>query len=218
MARECLVDGDVKASSPEELFEKRARFLNSIAPEVNPENYLKDTAGDFRKMQNLEEDSEVNLWFEDDLFCQVNFWFVCHLIHRSQINSKLFLVRPGAQSPYSFANYSTEGLKNLYANKVAITHLDKLSALWIAYQDGDSIRLERTAAELESTYPFIRPAVVAHLMRPAKPENSIREIITQLDTKDFGKVFQEFCKKESIYGFGDLQVKRIFDKVIQDLD
>jgi hypothetical protein len=34
----------------------------------------------------------------------------------------------------------------------------------------------------------------------------------------FGTVFQEFCKRESIYGFGDLQVKRIFDEVVHEVD
>jgi hypothetical protein len=34
-----------------------------------------------------------------------------------------------------------------------------------------------------------------------------------LETDEFGPVFKEFNKRESIYGFGDLQVKRIFDEI-----
>ena len=35
-------------------------------------------------------------------------------------------------------------------------------------------------------------------------------------TEEFAVVFQEFCRRESRYGYGDLQVKRIFDQVLTD--
>ena len=30
---------------------------------------------------------------------------------------------------------------------------------------------------------------------------------------DFGIIFKEFCKREPIYGFGDLQVKRLLSEL-----
>ena len=41
---------------------------------------------EFEKIQNIEEGVDINLWFEDDLFCQVNFWFVISLL--SSLNHK----------------------------------------------------------------------------------------------------------------------------------
>jgi hypothetical protein len=35
----------------------------------------------------------------------------------------------------------------------------------------------------------------------------------ELETEDFGIVFKEFSQRENIYGFSDLQVKRLFDKI-----
>ena len=32
---------------------------------------------------------------------------------------------------------------------------------------------------------------------------------------DFGKVFREFWNRESIYGFGDTQLRLLYDKVMQ---
>ncbi|MGA1465893.1 MAG: hypothetical protein ACO363_09195, partial [Balneolaceae bacterium] len=32
---------------------------------------------------------------------------------------------------------------------------------------------------------------------------------------NFGAVFREFQRREAIYGFGDLQVKRLFDAVME---
>ena len=35
----------------------------------------------------------------------------------------------------------------------------------------------------------------------------------ELDTKDFGTIFKEFNRRESIYGFGDVQVRRLFNSI-----
>ena len=40
------------------------------------------------------------------------------------------------------------------------------------------------------------------------------KIIELLKTTNFDIVLKEFWKKESIYGFGDTQVKYLYDKVI----
>jgi hypothetical protein len=36
----------------------------------------------------------------------------------------------------------------------------------------------------------------------------------ELGTTDFGLIFKEFNKREAIYGFGDLQVKRLLDGLL----
>ena len=42
---------------------------------------MKKTVPEFLKMQNIPENSEINLWFEDDLFCQVTFWFYSFIVY-----------------------------------------------------------------------------------------------------------------------------------------
>jgi len=59
-------------------------------------------------------------------------------------------------------------------------------------------------------YPFILPATKAHVERKPTNENAgrpIQSLITimkELETEEFGPIFREFNKRESIYGFGDL--------------
>ena len=66
----------------------------------------------------------------------------------------------------------------------------------------------------------IYQAVKAHIDRIPKngdlgrPTNTLLTIMNELNTKDFRKIFSEFNKKERIYGFGDSQVKRLYDKII----
>jgi len=46
-----------------------------------------------------------------------------------------------------------------------------------------------------------------------RPVQSLKEIKEELKTDDFGIIFREFSKREAIYGFGDLQVKRLLDEL-----
>ena len=49
---------------------------------------------------------------------------------------------------------------------------------------------------------------------PRKPTQVILEIINDLGTQEFSPIFKEFCKRAPVYGYGDLQVKRLLDKII----
>ena len=113
-------------------------------------------------------------------------------------------------------------LQAIYKEKTLLTSLDKLSCLWGYYQNEDFDNLWKTASELENEYPFILTAIKAHLDQiPSKenlgrPSESLIQIMKDLNTDQFNLVFREFCKRESIYGFGDLQVKRLFDNIIKN--
>ncbi|MEM9337797.1 MAG: hypothetical protein AAGA66_03660 [Bacteroidota bacterium] len=168
--------------------------------------------------------SEINLWFEDDLFCQVNFWFVAHLLDKGNKNNQVYLVRPQPHTPYSFGGLKESELMTTYHEKTAITELHELSDLWGAYQNGDTQKMHQIATKLADTYPFILQAVEAHIQRIPKdgalgrPMDSLRAIINELKTEEFGPVFKAFSEKESIYGFGDLQVKRLYDQLKNSLN
>jgi len=46
-----------------------------------------------------------------------------------------------------------------------------------------------------------------------RPEKVIEDITKNIST-DFHKVFEEFWNRESVYGFGDVQLKSLYDKVM----
>ena len=91
VARECLVDGDVHGGSLEELFATRARYLSKHYKEVSEAYYYEHTVPEIKKITEIPAGSEVNLWFEDDLFCQVNFWFVLHTLMSHANNLTIYL-------------------------------------------------------------------------------------------------------------------------------
>lgn len=219
VARECFVDGDVSSSTLDDLFITRAKFISEVYGVSKIKKYYEDSVSEFKKIQNIPDKSEINLWFEDDLFCQVNFWFVVYLISSYLKNCKVFLVRPMKHTQYGFGGLNNKELVSLYVQKSPIYELDSIASLWKSYQIDGIKELKNTANELEQKYPFILKAVEAHIERIpngsslGRPTQTLLDIMNELKTDSFPIVFREFNKRESIYGFGDLQVKRLFDQI-----
>lgn len=219
VARECLVDGPVEEKEPGTFFKNRAKFIAGLTPEITTEDYLNSTVSEFDKIRAIPENSLVNLWFEDDLFCQVNFWFVAHLLQQSTANCKVFLVRPKVHTPFGFGGLNKMELQQVYEEKTEINKLHEIAALWEFYRNNDTIGLTSVAKKLSSSYPFIFEAAKAHVDRiptknnPGRPVQSLIEIMEELQTEEFIPVFREFSKREAIYGFGDLQVKRLLEEI-----
>jgi len=284
VARECLVDGVVSGAPQgsslddgldatlddtlDAFFHIRASFLQKHYG-ISPDEYATGTMAEFRKIREIPLSSDINLWFEEDLFCQVNFWFCCYLIHESFSNlassanpsnpsnptnssnptntgarPHVFLIKPKPNTPYSFAGHSDEELTDQFRERVPIGDCESFACLWREYQRGDVEALRDMAARLEGEFPFVLKAVEAHIDRipqegdPGRPVRTLLEIVremrevlemremqevqemraaqkSQTRQVNFGAVFREFQRREAIYGFGDLQVKRLFDAVME---
>lgn len=220
VARECLVDGPVDADDLEELFAQRAKFMASDYRACSEAEYYSGAVVEFAKVKNIPPGSTVHLWFEDDLFCQVNFWFVAYLLFHFTERIELYLVRPEVHTPYGFGGLSTLELEAAFDTRISIADLEQLAQLWRLYSSGDLDTLLVVAKQMQSSHPFILRAVEAHVARmPAgnhkgRPAESLMAIMEDLQTRDFASVFREFNQREPIYGFGDLQVKRIYDQLV----
>ncbi len=220
VVRECLMDGSLEGNSLAEFFESRANYICEIYPNTDKMDYFQITVSELVKLQNIPPHSEINFWFEDDLFCQVNFWFVLNLIKLSNENARLFLVRPPCSSPYSFGVLNDIQLISAYDKRVELSELDKWSNLWRFYKSGDTEMLLKSAEDIEDKYPFVIAAVRAHIDRfpteesLGKPSDTLVAIMKDLDTNDFKKVLHEFRERVGIYGFSNLQIKKLYDGII----
>lgn len=217
--RECLVDGDVSGDTMESFFANRAAYLNQTYGEVEDGYYERESIPELTKIIDLPDGSEINLWFEDDLFCQVNFWFVCWLL-KEKNDTSVYLIRPEKHTMYGFGGLNQDQLIGALGRKVKLMEVGLLAELWVNYKSNDRDQLLENSTKLQEL-PFVRNAVDAHLERFPKeglgrPKNTLNTIMDELGTDKFGPVFQEFCKRESVYGFGDLQVKKLFDELMQN--
>jgi predicted DNA-binding protein YlxM (UPF0122 family) len=220
VARECLVDGDVVGESLQDLFNTRAKFLSS-AYGGTEKGYFDKTVPEFLKIEKIPNDTEINLWFEDDLFCQVNFWFVIFMLAESGSTDNVNLVRPSIDNQYAFSGMSSAALIQVYHDKKRIDQpiIQILSKFWRLYQSGDKIGMRELADQLPDDYGFVKVAIEADIDRQSinasigRPKQTLLDIMQDLGTDDFGTIFREFNLREAIYGFGDLQVKRLLDEI-----
>lgn len=220
VCRECLVEGSIHGDSLEEFFGNRAKYLFNTYQSPIP-SYEKRSKREFEKLRMIGSGAELNLWFEDDLFCQCNFWFSCHLLATWKISNPVYLFRPAKHHEYSFGSMPQAELKACLQNRIKIEpdHLHLLQKLWLAYRDNNTTEMIALAQKLHSNMPFIGPAVYANISnRLGIPEKSLKQIMDELQTREFAPVFNAFCKQEPIYGFGDSQVKRMFHKIIAQID
>ena len=222
ICRECLVQGSVAGDLLTDLYKNRSKFLDEAYGDCSLQEYQDKVASEFQKVIDLSQETVVNLWFEDDLFCQVNLWFISYLLDNHTSVQKIFLVRPTAGLQFGFGGMNSEELEKAYRSRILLTsdHIKSLSLLWKYYQTGQYQSILELSSSLNNILPLIQEAAQANLERfptgdsLGRPEKAIIAIMDRLSTKEFVPIFREFNKQESIYGFGDLQVKTIYDEVI----
>ena len=220
ICRECLIEGPLNSTSEEEFYTLRAQYLKNSYPEVTQEDYQQKTVAEFEKIKELTANSEIYLWFEHDLFCQSNLWFILDMINQLDVKQSIFLVEPSAPHVYSFGHLSDQELISCYENKRKLDLTSGWFSLWKYYQTNDLDALKKTAEQL-TEYPFVLAAVQAHIDRYPKngtlgrPKESLLKIMQEIGTNEFSKVFPIFWEREAIYGFGDLQVARMLNELDQ---
>lgn len=214
VCRECLIDGEIKAANLEDFWKMRAAFIgeNYGAEETD---YLNNVAAEFQKLRNLPEDSEVNLWFEYELFCQVNMWFCLSLLQDK--NVKIFRVAPIVKDEKDvwkgFGKLETEDLEKCFADRIEFSETDVQIGvkLWKAFQDKNWDELKTLGAEKSDSFPKLAEVCAAAIEIENRPAETLRKIIS--DETTFENIFAQFSASEGVYGFGDAQVKRILQKI-----
>jgi len=222
VVREALIDGSLSGDNLHEFWQLRANYMGLTEAE-----YQNNVVKEFEKILNASDNSEFNLWFEYDLFCQVNLWFVISIINSLPIKKKVYAVytsyldKTSKQFWNGFGKANSSDLRICFADRTLLNDADLQLGqdLWVAYKTGNLEELTRLARNQSSAFPYLQEVIKAHVDRfpgdgtMGRPEKVIEEIIKNVST-DFHIVFKEFWNRESIYGFGDTQVKHLYDKIM----
>lgn len=216
ICREALVIGNLQADNLEDFWKIRA---NSISKDysVQKESYYKKVVSEFEKILQVPEKSEVNLWFEDDLFCQVNMWFCISLLSKNK-DLKIYRIFPKATKENNWKGFSVSDnfeLEEIAKSKVLINQKDiNLGInLWKAYQNDEKDSLQQLSENQSDCFHFLNEVMDSYLN--INPEVFIKNLIKN-GTDDFNLIFEKFQDELGIFGFGDLQVKSIYDKILKE--
>ena len=222
VVREGLIDGNLSGDNLQDFLDSRAKYMGLTETE-----YYNNVGKEFEKIMNAFDNSEFNLWFEYDLFCQVNMWFVISIINSLPIKKKVYAVytsyldKTNKKFWNGFGPANSSELIICFADRIRLNKADLQLGddLWTAYKSGNLEELISLAKNQSFIFPYLQEVVKAHVDRfpkdgtKGRPEKVIEDII-QNGSTDFHKVFIEFWNRERIYGFGDTQLKHLYDKVM----
>ena len=216
--RDVLHEGPVPAvATAEELREVRARFLaRSGWTEVR--TALEDlTARDRRLERALARGEELVLWFEPDLYDQLQLLQILDRVARASSRSRISGVFPGE----SIGPMTSSQLVACFARArdLGSSEVELGRRAWDAFRDPDPRKIERLLAEDLSELPDLADALLRHLEQfPSVAEGlsrSERQILGTLlsGPKEFGELFRESQAAEHHHFVGDAVFENYLDEL-----
>jgi hypothetical protein len=141
---------------------------------VTPEEYERGWRAGQAALARAADDDETILWFEQDLFCAVNLWFV--IAHLPQ-TTPVWLVFPPLTATFAgLGTLTAHELADLFERRRPLDRAARAEAasLWRAYAASNPTALSQTHAVLD----FAREAVRLHLGRFPSTARGLDEIET----------------------------------------
>jgi len=217
--RDALIAGPVLSGLDESEWRRlRAAHLSSSYG-VESDKCDKELSEQTQALQSFSQHEEVVMWFEHDLFCQLNLLYLLDwFAHVDLAQTKLSLVNigkfPGKPDFRGLGELSETELASLFPQRQAVSfaQLEIASDAWRAFASPDPTSLENILQADTSSFLFLREALEAHLRRFPNTKNGLGEIenksleLVENGREQFGDLFSEFVAAESIYGLGDTQV------------
>jgi len=207
--RDVLHEGPVDSSLPlEELSKQRARFIAG-----NNWAEFSHVSGDFverdRMIQHLDYFEEVVLWFEDDLYDQLQLIQLLDFLSNGTAQSKRLslIVVDGYIPPLT-----AEELRQLDEERPVVTpeQLALARRAWSDFGSNDPTRIERLLQESTSALPYLARALTRHLEEFPSTVNGLsrseREALTAIEEGHVTPVaaFMEVARKQESIFLGDL--------------
>jgi hypothetical protein len=207
--RDVLHEGPVDSSLPlEELSSQRARFI----AERQWDDFA-HVSGDFaerdRVLKHLDYFDEVVLWFEDDLYDQLQLIQLLDFFSRGPAKKKtLTLIQVDGYIP----PLSAPRLKQLDEKRSRVTpeQLDVARRAWKAFGSDDPSAISRLLDEKTSALPYLASALIRHLEEFPEVGSGLsrseREAMTVIEEGHNTPVgaFLEVARKQPSIFLGDI--------------
>ena len=216
--REMLMDGPLSDILDVAFYKLRAAYIDGLAGEDS--QYMEFVRPQIDQIKNLPDNSIAYLWFEQDLFCQVNFWSCVTWMSKYCEGLKMYLVEPPKADWKGFGGMAEADLCKAHEEARLLSDADihDYKAAFKHYVAKDAAALSAFVAQ-EGLNRTIKEALLAEINRLPNGDGdvSLHQVIMDLheaEGGDFGKIFQRFSKEYSVYGMGDFQFKLLFDKLL----
>ena len=224
--REMLCEGKTLSTVGSESFWKtRFEFLNKNY-KVSKSWFVEKTLKEYRSLCNHKQQDHIVLWFEYDLFCQVNMLAVISWLKTHRRHAQISLVCNGEQEGqdrlFALCELSEEQLRQLYDNRVELSQddIEYADYVWQLYCSDNPMRLENLGDFGNYQFDYLEDAVQAHLRRFPSLRNGLNsfenQVLSIAEEKELASK-REFVgavlREENPYGYGDTQISRMMGRL-----
>ena len=217
--RECLIEGPIRDRGLDAFWNVRAEYISHTYGGT-PQEYFEKVTDEVQQLTTIAEDAEVYLWFENDLFCQSNLWFVLYYLYQMERTHNIYRIFPLHEETWAgFGRHTPQDLVACFEQRVALTEDDVALgvALWKAYASRNFERLKALSKTPSPAFHRLEEVVEAHVQRyPPKGLGRPQRLLQELKERgvaDFTELFRQFFQREGIYGFGDEQIKHLLQEM-----
>jgi hypothetical protein len=217
--KEMLCEGPVIPKIDcDEFFSLRRDFLNHYY-NVDFKDY--NFQNDLKLLTASSNFTEINLWFDYDLFCHINLLGAINFIHQKQIDVPIYLISSGRikneTNLMNLTELSAKQIKKKYKKRVRLNteDLELAIALWRTYCGTDH-NIFKSYITKNSSFPYLTNCLKAHLKRfPNQKsgldsmEENILKLIKDSDIKSQHHLLGYALNYQGFYGYGDIQIKRM---------
>lgn len=225
--REMLCEGKTLTSVGSESFWKtRFEFLHKTY-KISKTRFIEQTLKEYRSLCNHKQQDQIVLWFDYDLFCQINMLAVISWLKAYRRHAEISLVSGGIhilgeETPKSFSEMDNKELMLLYGQRKTLTQddIEYADYIWQLYCSNNPIRLENVGDFNNYQFDNLSNAIAAHLRRFPSIRNGLNEVENHVlkvaleqhpDSKK--ELISFILKNQGIYGFADTQYDRVISKI-----
>ena len=224
--REMLCEGKTETNVGSESFWKtRFEFLNKNY-KISKSWFIDKTLKEYRTLCNHKQEDRIVLWFDFDLFDQINMLAVISWLKTHRPYAEISLVSSEGKEDsldiLGLGELSGEQIRKLYTNRTLLTQddIEYADYVWQLYCSDNPIRLENLKDFDSFQFSHLSGAIEAHLMRfPTirnglnEVENNILRLARSAKPKTKLELLNTVLRNQGRYGFGDTQYERVITKL-----
>ncbi|MFD2567901.1 DUF1835 domain-containing protein [Pseudotenacibaculum haliotis] len=225
--REMLCEGKTSIDVGSESFWKTRFDFFKSSYKVTKKTFIDLTLKEYRTLCQKKGQQEIVLWFEYDLFCQVNMIAIISWIKRYRKNEKVSLVCSGdvegSKKRLGLSELNEEQIRNHFENRIELSQddIEYADYIWQLYCSDSPLRLE-TVYKFNPMSPFsyLGDAIDVHLKRFPSIENGLNVVENYIvDIADTTKPTSKnefvgnLLRNQETLGFGDTQYFQKLDKL-----
>lgn len=218
--REMLCEGKTTIDVGSESFWKSRFDYLANTYKVTKKHFIDFTVKEFRNLCHYKTQKEIVLWFDADLFCQINMIAVISWLKKHKPETKISLVCPKTKmtnTPKNISDLTQKQLLTHYSNRInlSVDDIQYADYVWQLYCSESPLQLQNIAITPHQTFVYLPKAIQEHLQRfPTiknglnKVENTILDTVATKEYSSKKKLISQLLKTQGIYGFGDIQYER----------